>query len=315
MGRLKDLLAEESCLILDGALGTELESRDYDVSGHLWSAKYLLDNPQVLKEIHEDYLQAGADILTTASYQASLPGLLQAGVEEEESLALIRLTVSLAQEAREEVWANLPEQEKSQRPYPLISGDIGPYAAYLADGSEYTGDYHLTQKDYQAFHRPRIAALLEAGCDLLGIETIPNLGEAAAILVLLEQEFPEVEAYMSFVAKDGSHIADGSPIEEVASLCAKSKQVLALGINCSSPVFFDELLQKIKSKTDKPLVAYPNSGEVYDGEKKTWHEGEGGETSLVQYAKNWQVLGAKIIGGCCRTRPSHIEELSRSLAR
>lgn len=313
MGKFKDLLENQAYIILDGALGTELEKRGYDVSGKLWSAKYLLEKPQVIQDLHETYLRSGADILTTSSYQATVPGLEDFGLSEKAALAIIASTVDLAKSARDKVWNELADAKKNQRPYPLISGDIGPYAAYLADGSEYTGAYDLTQGGYKNFHRPRIKALLEAGSDLLAIETIPNVNEARALVDLLASEFPQVEAYMSFTAQDDSHISDGTSIEEVAALCDNSQQVLALGINCSAPKVFDGLLKRIRKVTNKPLVAYPNSGEIYDGATQTWKSKPDNSHTLLENALLWHQSGAKVVGGCCRTSPEDIAYLAQAI--
>ena len=162
MAIFKDYLENKSPLILHGALGTEMESLGYDISGKLWSAKYLLEKPEVIQKIHETYVAAGADLITTSSYQATLPGLMEAGLTEKEAEQIIVLTVQLAKNARDKVWVALDETEKAKRPYPLISGDVGPYAAYLANGSEYSGDYgQITIEELKEFHRPRIQILLD----------------------------------------------------------------------------------------------------------------------------------------------------------
>lgn len=120
MGRFKELLENQEFVILHGALGTELEFRGHDVSGKLWSAKYLLENPQYIKDIHKDYILAGADLVTTSTYQATFEGLAEVGLSQAEAEDLICLTVDLTKEARDEVWAELSEAEKVQRTYPLI---------------------------------------------------------------------------------------------------------------------------------------------------------------------------------------------------
>ena len=316
MGHFKTLLEQEEYLILHGALGTELEFLGHDVSGKLWSAKYLLEDPDLIQSIHETYLRSGSDIVTTSSYQASLQGLCDYGLSQEEAEKTIALTVDLAKKAREKVWQGLSEKEKHGRPYPLISGDVGPYAAYLADGSEYTGDYGSMDKEgLKDFHRPRIAVLLEKGSDLLALETIPSFLEAKALTELLQEEFPAAEAYMSFTAQNSSSISDGTAIEEVAALLDAAPQILALGINCSSPLVYTDLLKKMSTVTDKPLVTYPNSGEVYDGQHQTWTQTADRSHTLLENTVSWQNLGAKIVGGCCRTRPSDIESLSQGLKK
>lgn len=313
MGRFKELLASERQLILHGALGTELEYQGYDVSGKLWSAKYLISKPNLIKDIHKTYIEAGSDIVTTSTYQATLPGLAEAGLSADQAKNIIALTVKLAKEARDEVWAAFDEQTKQKRLYPLISGDVGPYAAYLADGSEYTGRYDLDKAGLKAFHRERLAILVAEGVDLLALETIPNFEEVQALAELLTEEFPTVEAYLSLTSQDGVSISDGTPIATVAAYIDQQEQILALGFNCSSPVIYDQALTEIRKASQKPLVTYPNSGEVYDGASQTWHQDAATEASLLERTKKWQELGAKIVGGCCRTRPEDIKLLAQGL--
>ena len=313
MGAFKDLLEKQDIIILDGALGTELERQGYDVSGRLWSAKYLLENPQILQDLHEVYVQAGSDIITTSSYQASIPAFVEAGLSPEKAYELMKETVCLARDAIQNVWKVLSSEVKKQRPYPLVAGSVGPYAAYLADGSEYTGAYHLSEAEFKDFHRQRIQALLGAGCDLLAIETIPNGAEAAAILRLLAEEFPKTEAYLSFVAQSENTISDGTKIELLGRLAQESHQVLAVGFNCTAPHLIGPLLEKLKQVCDKPLLAYPNSGEVYNMATNTWQDNPEQQLCLTDYSQLWKKQGVQLFGGCCRTRPEDIRRLAGEL--
>lgn len=311
MGKFKDLLDKQEIIILDGALGTELESRGYDVSGKLWSAQYLLDKPQIIQDVHESYVRVGSDIITTSSYQASILAFVEAGLTPEKAYDLLKETVYLAQKAIKNVWQALSQEEQKQRPYPLVAGSVGPYAAYLADGSEYTGDYQLSEEEFRDFHRPRIQALLEAGSDLLAIETIPNGAEAAALLRLLAEEFPQAEAYLSFVAQSENAISDGTKIEELGNLAQESPQVLAVGFNCTAPHLIAPLLDALGQVCNKPFLTYPNSGETYNGLTKTWHDDPEQERSLLENSKLWQNQGVRLFGGCCRTRPEDIAQLAK----
>lgn len=311
MGKFKDLLEKQEIIILDGALGTELESLGYDVSGKLWSAQYLLDQPRIIQNVHESYVRAGSDIITTSSYQASIPAFVQAGLTPEKAYDLLKETVFLARKAIKNTWQELSTEEQKQRPYPLVAGSVGPYAAYLADGSEYTGNYQLSEEEYRDFHRPRIQALLEAGSDLLAIETIPNGAEAAAILRLLAEEFPQNEAYLSFVAQSENAISDGTKIEELGNLAQESPQVLAVGFNCTAPHLIAPLLDALGQVCSKPLLTYPNSGETYNGLTKTWHDDPEQERSLLENSKLWKNQGVRLFGGCCRTRPEDIAQLAK----
>lgn len=314
MGRLKELLAQKQILVLHGPLGTELEYMGYDVSGKLWSARYLLEKPEIIQDIHEIYLESGCNIVTTATYQATIPGLMAAGLDFEQAADIIRLTVQLANQARDNYWQRLSSEAQQQSVYPLISGDVGPYAAYLADGSEYTGQYgDATLQELKDFHRPRIQLFLEQGVDMLALETIPNALEVQALTELLSEEFPQVEAYMSFTAQETGKITDGTSLKDVIALVEDCPQILAVGFNCSQPRLYDELLQELRTLTTKPLVTYPNSGETYDGATQTWHHSHEGEGSLVDQSLKWIDLGTQIVGGCCRTRPSEIALLAQAV--
>lgn len=310
MATFKDYLENNYPLILHGALGTEMEALGYDISGKLWSAKYLLEKSEVIQELHETYVAAGADLITTSSYQATLPGLVEAGLTEKAAEQIIALTVRLAKAARDKVWGALNETEKAKRPYPLISGDVGPYAAYLANGSEYSGDYgKITINELKDFHRPRIQILLDQGVDLLALETIPNRLETQALIELLAEEFPEAEAYMSFTVQIPDAISDGNSLAEMAKLVSQSNQILAVGINCSSPLLYNQALSFLEN-TGKALITYPNSGEVYDGDSQTWKPKDKDALTLVEHSKYWHAhFGVKILGGCCRTRPNDIKAL------
>jgi homocysteine S-methyltransferase len=188
---------------------------------------------------------------------------------------------------------------------------VGPYGAYLADGSEYRGDYQLTEQELINFHRPRVEALIESGVDLLACETIPNFVEAQALVKLLS-EFPQASAWFTFTAKDGTHISYGEKIGDVTKWLDSFEQVAGIGINCSSPLHIPSLIDEIKANTNKPIIVYPNSGEVYISVTNSWH----GETSCESFglqAKDWFERGATIIGGCCRTTPEHIQEIRKTM--
>lgn len=299
-----DALSHYGTLILDGALATELEARGCDLADRLWSAKILLEQPALIYQVHYDYFAAGAHCAITASYQATPQGFAACGINEAQSLALIRQSVQLAQRARDDYLA----RQGSTQPL-LVAGSVGPYGAYLADGAEYRGDYALPEAEMMAFHRPRIQALAEAGADLLACETLPSFAETQALVKLLA-EFPALTAWFSFTLRDARHISDGTPLTEVAALLNASAQAVALGVNCVALESVTPALQQFQSLTRKPLVAYPNSGEIYDAQSKTWRPAASGCT-LHDRVAAWQQAGARLIGGCCRTTPQEIAALAR----
>ena len=307
MNPLSRLLQEFPFLVLDGAFATELERRGCDLNDPLWSAKVLLEQPDIIGQVHTEYFEAGADFAITASYQASVEGFQRRGLTGAQALGLIQRSVGIAREARDRFWEG-PGRRKD-RPRPLVAASVGPYGAFLADGSEYRGDYSLTEDQLVAFHRPRLRALVEAGADLLACETIPCLREAAALARLLK-EFPDTWAWMSFSAKDGEHLCSGESLGDGARWLESHSQVAALGVNCTAPQHVAALIGAIRANSGKPVLVYPNSGEAYDAGSKTW---SGGVTTggYGSWASLWQKAGAMLIGGCCRTTPEDIRTVAQ----
>lgn len=305
------ILETQPVVILDGALATELERRGCDLRDPLWSARVLLESPEIIRQVHADYFAAGADCAITASYQATFPGFARRGLSESQAADLMRLSVQLAIESRDAFWSDADNRVGRTRPF--VAASIGPYGAYLADGSEYRGDYGLSQTELMDFHRPRLEVLAESGADMLACETIPCLIEAQALLGLLE-DFPNVSAWFSFSARDEMHISHGETLAECAALLGTHPQVAAIGVNCTAPRFIADLVKSARAVTDKPIIVYPNSGEIYDAERKVWM----GETSCEDFGNQahiWYDSGARIIGGCCRTTPDHIRELANGFRR
>lgn len=306
MDPVSKILKSFPCIVLDGALATELERRGCEINDALWSAKILAEDPELIQKVHYDYFVSGADCAITASYQATIQGFIRKGFSVEESEALIRRAVIVAKKARDDFWKD--ESNRMNRPKPFVAGSIGSYGAYLADGSEYRGDYRISEDELIEFHRPRIRLLLEEGVDLLACETIPSLKEARAIVKLFE-EFPEASCWVSFSAKNGYEISDGTPILECAGYLETCRQVAAIGVNCTPPGYMKSLISEIRKNSKKPVVVYPNSGEEYDARTKTWHGSSGGG-SFGCCAEDWFKAGARLIGGCCRTRPEDIRAIA-----
>ena len=162
------------------------------------------------------------------------------------------------------------------------------------------------------WHRPRLEVLHASGADLLAGETIPCPEEAEALVRLLA-ELPAARAWLSFSCCDEQHVCQGEPFAEVVAIAAASEQVLAVGVNCTPPHFVAALLEQAGRHTTKPLVAYPNSGEGWDAENHCWLPGQEGK-AFTAYAEEWYRAGARLIGGCCRTRPGDIRALGSALA-
>jgi homocysteine S-methyltransferase len=302
---IRPFLDYQNLFILDGGLATELETRGHNLDDPLWSARLLLEQPEAIRQVHSDYLWAGADCVISASYQASLPGLQARGLSQTEAADLIRLSVQLAIEARDQFWAIKANRQGRLRP--LVAASVGPYGAYLANGAEYTGDYDLDEAGLLAWHRPRWQILADSGADLLACETIPSLPEARALRQLL-LETPVMPAWISFACHDGLHISDGTPLAESVRLLNDIPNLVAVGINCTPPRFVPDLITAVHSNTNKLIIVYPNSGEQYDPVNKQWLS-QSDPSEFGTYSREWRKMGALLLGGCCRTRPAHIQQI------
>lgn len=317
MNPLQPFLDQTGVVILDGALATELERRGADLNDSLWSAKLLLEAPALIRQVHYDYFAAGANVATTASYQATFAGFARRGLNEVQAAALMRLSVQLAVEARDQYWQAVRDngQEVAGKlphsPRPLVAASIGPYGAYLADGSEYRGDYDLTIEQLMDFHRPRLQVLAKSGADLLACETIPCLAEGEALVKLLA-EFPQMVAWLSFSCCDETHVCHGERFADCVALAEQSEQIVAVGLNCTPPRFAEPLLRQAARVAAKPLVVYPNSGERWDAANHCWLPGTG-VTHFAEPARQWYNVGARLIGGCCRTTPADIRVIANVL--
>ena len=278
-------------LLLDGGLATELEAAGHDLSDELWSARLLADAPDAIIAAHRAFLDAGADVITTASYQATVPALARRG---HDGAALLRRSVELAREAVRRYGGDRPR---------YVAASVGPYGAALADGSEYRGDYGLSVAELVRFHRDRMRILADAGPDALACETVPDQREAEALLEAMDGL--GVPVWLSYTVAGGRTRA-GQPLAEAFTLAASGPTVLAVGVNCASPADATAAVPLAAAHGGKPVVVYPNSGESWDATARGW-TGSGQADTLD--AGRWIADGARLVGGCCRVRPYHLDRL------
>jgi homocysteine S-methyltransferase len=302
---LEPFLEQQGFVMLDGALATELERRGADLKHELWSARMLIEAPEMIRQVSQDYLVAGADIIATATYQASFEGFEKTGISRARASNLMQLSVDLAVLAREAFWSSYDNHLGRLRP--LVAASIGPYGACLADGGEYHGNYGLDKKALIEFHRPRMAELAHSDADLLAFETIPSKLEAEALIELMA-EFPQRKAWLSFSCKDEQHVCHGESFADCAALAETSDQIIAVGVNCTPPQYLVPLL-KSAQHINKPLIVYPNSGEEWVADENRWS----GTACEAQAAVAWYDAGARVIGGCCRTGPEDIARMRAEL--
>lgn len=286
-------------VLLDGGLSTALEQQGADLGGHLWTARLLAEDPERIAEAHRAYFRAGARVATTASYQASIEGLVAAGYDAAEARRLIVRSVTLAHEARDDLQDTHGDL--------LVAASVGPYGAFLADGSEYRGRYGVSASRLRGFHRPRLELLAEAGPDLIAVETIPDVDEAEVLVALLEEI--RLPAWFSYSVR-GATTSAGQPLADAYAVLAGSRWVVAAGVNCSAQADVLGAVTQAVATTELPAVAYPNRGGSWDSDTKQWVYGDPVDLGLVD---TWLAAGARFVGGCCGTGPADIAGLARLL--
>jgi homocysteine S-methyltransferase len=281
-------------VVVDGGLATQLESQGHNLDSALWSARLLHDDPDAIVQAHLAYFAAGAQVATTASYQASIGGFAQAGIRQTEAENLIRRSVRLAQQARASCADGVDR---------WIAGSVGPYGAALADGSEYRGDYDLSVDELRTWHRPRIALLAQAGVDILALETIPCLAEVEALLAEINGSGQPCWLSITCVA---DRTRAGEPAGEAFSLARDVAEIVAVGINCINPTDAYTLVRNASESSGKPVVVYPNGGELWDASARAW---TGPTLFHPNDVKDWISAGAGLVGGCCRVGPTEIRAI------
>jgi homocysteine S-methyltransferase len=295
--------------VLDGGMATELEAAGCDISGPLWSGHVLREHPEQVEAVHLAYLEAGADCISTASYQVSREAFRAAGLPEDDAAPTLQLAVEIAERACTRY------HQKHRRPI-WLAASLGPYGAALHNGAEYTGVYHIDHAALIAFHQRRIRAVASTNADFLLFETVPSLDEARAIVTALAG-VPDIAAAISFTCRDERHTAHG----EAIALCAQEldavPQVVAIGINCLAPSLVVPIVRTLRQVTTKKIMAYPNSGELWDAERRQWtgqSSVPAGQDGWRALARQWRAAGADWIGGCCRTGPGHIRTVRTVMA-
>jgi homocysteine S-methyltransferase len=285
-------------VLLDGGLAGELERRGHDLGTALWSARLLRDDPAAIAAVHAAYADAGAQVVTTASYQATFAGFARAGLDERATERLLVRSVELARRGAPGAW---------------VAGSVGPFGAALADGSEYTGAYaaDVGVEGLRRFHRRRMRVLAAAGADVLACETVPAAAEAEALVREARALGVPVWLSLTAVADERGTVRTrrGEPAAEVFAMAAGVDEVVAVGVNCTDP---RGVLPAVRAAAaaGKPVVVYPNSGERWDAAGRRW---TGPGTFDPGDVRAWVDAGARLVGGCCRVGPDDIAALAAAL--
>lgn len=279
----------QSPTLLDGGFSTALEELGNTLNTSLWSGELLKSHPDQVRAAHKLFADAGAEVLITSSYQITYPGCIALGWSREDVDKALQDSTELA-----------------RFPGVKVAASVGPYGAFLADGSEYRGNYGLSKEELKEFHRERLAALIATNPDLLAVETIPELTEAEAVIELISELNPNMPFWISFSCKSESELSSGEKFSDAVELANKAKSAVAVGINCTKPDFISALLKS--AQTNLPFVVYPNSGREWDADAKVWL-GPIDSSFEIEDIQAWKSLGATVIGGCCGVSPKDIVQL------
>lgn len=282
-------------IVIDGGLSTQLEARGHSLNDPLWTARVLIEHPEVVTSAHRDYVDAGAQVLITASYQVSRIGFRSAGLRDAQADAALRASVAAARAAGEV----------------LVAASVGPYGAITHDGAEYRGRYGRSIDELASFHAERLAVLIDAEPDLLAVETIPDADEARALVQVLDA-YPEIPAWFTFTASDDAHLWAGQTIEEAVGVLDAHDSIVAIGVNCTAPEHVTPLIGRIATVSTLPIIVYPNAGGVWDAASSTWLAVPPGE--MVRRAQEWVDAGAHLVGGCCGTDADAIRAIAQALS-
>lgn len=284
--------------LLDGGLSTALEQLGADLSGSLWTGRALITAPELITRAHQDFVDAGAEVLITASYQVSREGFNEAGLTALDADRALRASIECARVAT------------ASRAV-AVAASVGPYGAIRHDGSEYVGNYGLEEDFLADFHRARIAVLAAGKPDYFAVETIPELTETRALVRVL-REYPDIPVWFSFVAGSSSTLVSGELLLDALEVVTGLPQLAAIGVNCVPPELVAPVARLFGQHTSLPIVAYPNRGGKWDSAVGQWIGQE--PKSLAMWWPEWRAAGVTWVGGCCGNAASDISSLRDAMA-
>ena len=285
--------------LLDGSMSFPMEQLGYNLKNKLWTGMALISDPDIIKNIHKDYINAGADYISTSTYQVSYDRLQNMGYQSSEIKKVFQKSVDIVKEAIKE--------SRSKKEIKIV-GSFGPFASYDPNASEYVGKYNSTDDEIKNFHLNNINIIEETDLDIILYETIPCLREIEILSKVLSQTNKEI--WISITCNENIEFRDSSSFKEACKIISPIEQITTLGINCFSPLLVEKALKKLKKYSNKKTLIYPNSGEKYNPKDKYW-SGKNEFNNLM--IKNWLSLSPDIIGGCCRVGYNNIKKMREEI--
>ena len=285
--------------LLDGSMSFPLEQLGYNLKNKLWTGMALISDPDIIKNIHKDYMNAGADYISTSTYQVSYDRLQNMGYQSSEIKKVFQKSVDIVKEAIKE--------SRSKKEIKIV-GSFGPFASYDPNASEYVGKYNSSDDEIKNFHLNNINIIEETDLDIILYETIPCLREIKILSKILSQTNKEI--WISITCNENIEFRDGSSFKEACKIISQIEQITTMGINCFSPLLVEKALKELKKYSNKKTLVYPNSGEKYNPKDKYW-SGKNEFNNLM--IKNWLSLSPDIIGGCCRVGYNNIKKMREEI--
>lgn len=285
--------------LLDGSMSFPLEQLGYNLKNKLWTGMALISDPDIIKNIHKDYINAGADYISTSTYQVSYDRLQNMGYQSSEIKKVFQKSIDLVKEAIKE--------SRSKKEIKIV-GSFGPFASYDPNASEYVGKYNSSDDEIKNFHLNNINIIEETDLDIILYETIPCLREIEILSKVLSQTNKEI--WISITCNENIEFRDGSSFKEACKIISQIEQITTMGINCFSPLLVEKALKELKKYSNKKTLVYPNSGEKYNPKDKYW-SGKNEFNNLM--IKNWLSLSPDIIGGCCRVGYNNIKKMREEI--
>jgi S-methylmethionine-dependent homocysteine/selenocysteine methylase len=281
-------------VLLDGALGTELERRGVATPLPLWSAQAILDAPDTLRQVHEDYARAGADVLAAATFRTTPRFMAKAERPASDADRLTESAIRLAAEGREragtgrQVW---------------IGGSLGPLEDCYRPGDA------PSREAMEREHAGQAKRLARAGADLLLLETFNRIDEAVVAATAARET--GLAFTVSFVCIGGAKLLSGEPLAE-AIRAVEPLAPAAVLVNCTPMDETAACLEVMSRTTHLPFGGYPNAGVVTPS--GAWRfDPEVTPGRFAAIAMEWIRTGAQVLGGCCGTTPEHIRALREAL--
>jgi len=283
---------QHGVLMLDGAMGTELHRRGVDTGLPLWSAAAVVTHPQVVRRIHLEYIESGADIITTDTFRTTSRSFRRAGLSDR-SEELTARAVALAIEA----CAARRDRDV------LIAGCMAP----LEDC--YRPDLVPCEEELAREHAELAGRLVRYGVDFLLLETMGTLREARAACGAAAETGKEV--VVSFLARADGTLYSGEPLQDAVE-AVRAQGALAISLNCLSPRLLETPFRLLRELTDLPLGIYGNVGRPGQEESKEFVSEVSAE-EYAAFAAEWVAAGASIVGGCCGTTPAMMRAVRERL--